>query len=166
MFNIGLDFGIIKNRVTGAIEWYSLETKDILLPVLLPASNGANSIFLNLGKTKGSGLEVTLSTVNIKTASGLTWTTDLNFFFNREQITQLSTPTEMENKANGWFVGQPLNVIYDVKKLGIWQSSDVTALAAQTSPVQRPGQIRVEDLDGNGIINADDRQILGNFQPD
>jgi len=56
-------------------------------------------------------------------------------------------------------------VIYDYKKLGIWQTADADKLAQQTSPVQFPGQIRVEDLDGNGVIDANDRQILGNFQP-
>jgi len=163
-FNVGVDFGIWKNRVTGSVEVYSMKTDDILLPVLLPASNGAQSITKNLGKTKGSGLEITLSTINVKTASGLVWSTDLNYFFNREEIVQLTTPDQTEDKNNGWFVGQPLTVIYDVKKIGIWQTGDA-GLSTQTSPVQKPGQIRVQDLNGDNVINASDRQVIGNFQP-
>lgn len=165
--DIGLDFGFFNNRLTGSVDVYQQKTKDILLSVNLPASNGAGSTLKNLGKTKGSGLEITLSSINIQNRNGFNWSTDLNFFFNREEITQLTTPEEKFNKGNGWFVGQPLTVIYDVKKIGIWQLEDSAKglLAAQTSPVQYPGQIRIEDLNGDKKIDANDRQILGNFQP-
>lgn len=165
--NVGVDFGLFKNRITGSVEVYKQDTKDILLSVNLPASNGAGSTLKNLGKTQGSGIEVNLSSLNIQTRTGFTWSTDLNFYFNREKITQLTTVAEKENKGNGWFVGQPLTVIYDVRKIGIWQLSDSAKglLAAQTSPVQYPGQIRAQDLNGDGKIDANDRQILGNFQP-
>lgn len=167
-WDVGLEFGLFNDRITGSVDVYEQNTKDILLQVSLPPSTGAGSTFKNLGKTKGSGLEATLSTVNIRTNSGFTWETDLNFFFNREEIVELTTPEEKQNIGNGWFVGQPLNVIYDYKKIGIWQTADKEsgALAKQTSPVQFPGQIRVEDVNGDGKIDANDRQILGNFQPD
>jgi TonB-linked SusC/RagA family outer membrane protein len=166
--NIGIDFGILKNRITGTVEWYKQDTKDILLSVNLPASNGAGSTLKNLGRTGGSGVEISLSTLNIQSKSGFTWSTDFVFFYNREKITQLTTPDEKENKGNGWFVGQPLTVIYDVRKLGIWQLEDSAkgTLALQTSPIQYPGQIRAQDLNGDGKIDANDRQVLGNFQPD
>lgn len=166
--DIAIDFGILKNRITGTVEWYKQQTKDILLSVNLPASNGAGSTLKNLGRTEGSGLEITLSSINVQTRSGFTWSTDLNFFYNREKITQLTTPTEKAITGNGWFVGQPLTVIYDLKKIGIWQLEDSVKglLSKQTSPVQYPGQIRIEDVNGDGKIDANDRQVLGNFQPD
>jgi TonB-linked SusC/RagA family outer membrane protein len=166
--DIALDFGIMKNRITGTVEWYRQETKDILLNVLLPFSNGAGSTLKNLGRTEGRGLEISLSSINVQSRSGFTWSTDLNFFFNREKITQLTTPSEKEIKGNGWFVGQPLTVIYDVRKLGIWQLEDSAkgVIQKQTSPIQYPGQIKIEDLNGDGKIDANDRQVLGNFQPD
>ena len=165
--DIGLDFGFFNNRLTGSIDVYKQKTKDILLSVNLPASNGAGSTTKNLGKTQGQGLEINLSSINVQTKSGFRWSTDLNFYFNREKIIQLTTPAELENKGNGWFVGQPLTVIYDVKKIGIWQTADSAKglLASQTSPVQYPGQIRVEDLNKDGKIDANDRQVIGNFQP-
>ena len=166
-WNIGMDFGVLKNRITGSIDIYKQKTKDILLDLNLPQSNGASSTRMNLGRTEGSGLEINLASTNIQTKSGFTWTTDLNFYFNREKITQLQNGTLKADIANGWFVGQPLTVIYDLKKIGIWQLDDSIKglIAAQTSPVQYPGQIRVEDLNGDHKIDAADRQIIGNFQP-
>jgi len=167
--NIGIDFGVLKNRISGSIELYQQQTKDILLAVSLPPSNGASSTTQNLGKTQGRGIEISLTTVNIqpKDNTGFGWTTDFNFYLNREKITQLTTSSQQNDIGNGWFVGQPLTVIYDVKKLGIWQTADSAngTMAKQTSPSQYPGQIRVQDLNGDGKIDANDRQILGNFQP-
>lgn len=165
--DLGLDFGLFNNRITGTVDWYKQTTKNILLSVNLPISNGANSTLQNLGRTQGQGLEISLSSINVRTHSGFTWGTDVNFFFNREKIIQLTTPQEKSNTGNGWFVGQPLSVIYDYKKIGIWQLEDsIKGLtAAQTSPLAYPGQIRVEDVNKDGKIDANDRQILGNFQP-
>ncbi|MEO6850567.1 MAG: SusC/RagA family TonB-linked outer membrane protein, partial [Mucilaginibacter sp.] len=165
--DIGLEFSVLNNRISGSIDVYNQNTKDILLLVNLPPSSGASNTFQNLGKTSGKGIEINLSTINIQSKTGFTWRTDYSFAANREKITQLTTPSQQNDVGNGWFVGQPLSVIYDVKKIGIWQTSDKTdgTLAKQTSPKQFPGQIRVQDVDGNGIINAADRQIIGNFQP-
>ncbi|MFN8354728.1 MAG: TonB-dependent receptor [Spirosomataceae bacterium] len=166
-FDIGLEFGFLNNRITGAIDIYQQETKDILLSVSLPPSNGAGSTLKNLGRTEGKGFESSLTFEIMRNPKGFNWSADVTYFFNREKITQLTTPEEQFNKGNGWFVGQPLTVIYDYRKLGIWQQTDADngTLAKQTSPVQYPGQIRVEDLNGDGKITADDRQIIGNFQP-
>jgi TonB-linked SusC/RagA family outer membrane protein len=163
-YNFGLDFGIFRNRISGSFEVYSQKTKDILLPVSLPPSQGGGTVYQNLGKTQGNGMELTITTVNIKSANGLKWTTDFNYFFNREKILELASPTEKSDLGNGWFVGQPLTVIYDYKKLGIWQTGD-PGLTAQTSPVQKSGDIKLLDVNGDGKITPDDRMILGNFQP-
>ena len=165
--DIGVDFGLLSNRITGSVDYYHQQTKDILLSVPLPASNGAGSTLKNLGRTEGKGLELSLTVDAIRKPQGFNWSADVVFFFNREKITQLTTPTEQANIGAGWFVGQPLSVIYDYRKIGIWQTADKEngTLARQTSPVQFPGQIRVEDLNGDGKIDPSDRQILGNFQP-
>jgi len=164
--DIGLEFAVLNNRITGNIDVYNQNTKNILLLVNLVPSSGTANTNQNLGKTNGKGIEINLTTVNIPSHGGFSWSTDYSFSANREKITQLPN-NEPYDIGNGWFVGQPLSVIYDVKKIGIWQTADKTngTLARQTSPVQFPGQIRVQDVDGNGIINAKDRQIIGNFQP-
>lgn len=165
--NLGLDFGLLKNRISGSIDVYKQQTKDILMQVFLPISNGANSYTANIGKTEGRGLEITLSTENIRSSSptGFRWSTDFNFYLNREKI--VSLPGGVDDPGNGWFIGQPLTVIYDIKKIGIWQTADSAKgiIAQQTAPVQYPGQIRIQDLNNDGKITSADRQIIGNFQP-
>ncbi|CCH00363.1 TonB-dependent receptor plug [Fibrella aestuarina BUZ 2] len=163
--DIGVDFGFLNNRITGTVDWYLQQTKDILLSVPLPPSNGAGSTLKNLGRTEGRGLETSLTFDIFRKPGGFNWSADVIYFFNREKITQLTTPEEKSNIGAGWFVGQPLSVIYDYNKIGIWQTSDQADIARQTAPLQYPGQIRVQDVNGDGKIDPADRQILGNFQP-
>ena len=165
--DIGLEIGLFNNRITGSFDVYYQKTKDILLSVNLPQSNGAGSTLKNLGRTEGKGFEASLTFDIFRNKGGFNWSTDVTYFLNREKITQLTTPQELDNKGNFWFVGHPLTVIYDNNKIGIWQQADVDngTLKKQTSPVQLPGEIRVEDVDNNGVIDANDRKIIGNFQP-
>jgi TonB-dependent starch-binding outer membrane protein SusC len=164
-YNAGIDFGFMKNRISGSIDLYSQTTNDILLSMSLPRSNGAGSVVVNAGKTKGRGIEINLSTVNVELSNSFRWTTDFTFSINRTEIVALQDPDLKMDVGNGWFVGEPLTVIYDVKKIGIWQNDDAAALAAQTTPKQFVGQIRVQDLNGDNKIDASDRQIIGNFEP-
>lgn len=161
-YNIGLDFGFFNNRLSGAIEYYNVNTRDILLSKELPRSVGANSVLVNQGKTAGHGLELTLSSLNVKSRAGFTWNTDLNFSMAREKIVALQ-PGLTQDIGNGWYVGQPLTVIYDVKKIGIWQLGEKDNAGKYGAA---PGDIKIQDVDGNGTIGAEDRQVIGNFQPD
>jgi len=172
--NLGADFGLFNNRITGSIDVYNQNTNNILLSESLPPSNGAGSTIVNAGKTKGHGFEISVSSLNIRTHSGFTWRTDVNVSVNRNEVVALQNPTLLADIGNGWFVGQPLSVIYDVKKIGIWQTADSTQAASYG---EKPGMIRVQDVGtttdakGNpsggpdGKINAADRQIIGNFEP-
>lgn len=162
--NFGLDFGLFRNRITGSIDVYDAETKDILVAKSLPISNGANSIITNAASTSSEGVEIVLSTVNIDNKSGFSWTTDINWSFNREKIDALEEPGKTQDVGNGWFVGQPLTVIYDFKKIGIWQTKDAATMALYGAP-QAAGRIRVQDLNNDNRINADDIQVLGSSQP-
>jgi TonB-dependent starch-binding outer membrane protein SusC len=169
-WNAGLDFGILNNRISGSIDVYEQKTKDILLNKNLPRSTGTTATIVNAGKTKGHGVEVSLSSINIKNAGGFSWSTDLNFSINKEEIVELQDRSLLADIGNGWFVGEPFTVIYDVKMLGIWQTSEATEAAKFG---QKPGQIKVADVDGpnkdgkpDGKIDGNDRMILGNFQPD
>lgn len=161
--NFGLDFGLLNNRLTGTIEYYNTSTTDILLSKSLPRSQGANSILTNVGETATNGMEFSLSSYNIqaKKPGGFTWRTDVNAFFNREKIVALQQGLQ-QDIANGWFVGQPMTVIYDVRKIGIWQLGE-EAEAAQYG--QAPGDIKLEDVNKNNAIGPEDRQIIGDFQP-
>lgn len=162
--NAGLDFGLFNNRVTGSIEVYRQNTSDLLLQRQLPITGGYTSILQNIGSTRNSGYEVTISTVNMgksQRKNGFSWSTDLNFFQNKEEIVELYGG-KVNDIGNRWFIGQPISVIYDYEKIGIWQTSDKD-LALTYS--QKPGQIRIKDQNNDGKINADDRVILGSAVP-
>jgi TonB-dependent starch-binding outer membrane protein SusC len=160
--NIGIDFGLLNNRLSGSIDYYSTRTSDILLQKRLPGSLGISSQLTNVGKTKSYGMEFSLSSVNIRSQSGFTWRTDLNAFFNREEIVALQNNLQ-QDLGNGWFVGEPITNIYDYKKIGIWQTNEATQAAVYGA---KPGDIKIEDKTKDNAITAADRQIVGNFQPD
>ena len=161
--NIGVDFALFNNRLSGTIEYYSAKTSDILLQKRIAPSLGVpGGQLTNAGKTTSRGMEISLSSVNIRSQSGFTWRTDFNAFFNREEITALQQDLK-QDLGNGWFVGEPLTVIYDYKKLGIWQTSEAIQAAVYGA---KPGDIKIEDLSKNNSIGAEDRQIIGDFQPD
>ncbi|MDP4186562.1 MAG: SusC/RagA family TonB-linked outer membrane protein [Bacteroidota bacterium] len=158
--NLGVDFGVLNNRITGSVDVYKQKTIDILQVESLPLSNGAATTTVNAGNSKGKGLEITLNSRNID--GKFKWSTDFNISFQRSEITALHDGLQ-QDIVNGWFVGHPFNVIYDYKKVGIWQTSEATQ-AAQYG--EKPGWIKVEDVNADGKIDASDRQILGSFQPD
>lgn len=160
--NIGVDFALFNNRLSGTIEYYRTSTKDILLSKELPRSVGVNSQLTNVGKTSSHGMEFTLSSLNVETKSGFTWRTDFNAFFNREKIVALQNNLQRDI-GNGWFVGQPIAVIFDYRKVGIWQTSEAAQAAVYGVA---PGDIKIEDVNKDNAITADDKQIIGNYQPD
>ncbi|HSC39372.1 MAG TPA: TonB-dependent receptor, partial [Chitinophagaceae bacterium] len=178
--NIGVDFGFFQNRISGSVEAYHSYTKNMIMPVTLPGTSGIpNQILTNIGKSENKGIEIHISTVNIqsRSAHGVTWTSDFNFFINRGQITQLlpSITTTLDGKtadiANKWFVGQPIGSFYDYQRIGIWQatskdSADAKALNQTVTGTKSViGQVRVADRNGNNTIDAGDQYIVGSPQP-
>ncbi|RZL50766.1 MAG: TonB-dependent receptor [Pedobacter sp.] len=161
--NIGLDFGILNNRITGSVDWYTAKTDKLLYGIPLPPTSGINENYLtNIGNVSNKGLEVALSSQNIKTEGGFSWSTDLNFSLNRNKLVALNETTTQVINAQ-LFVGQPLTAIYDYKKIGIWQTNEATE-AAKYGFV--PGQIKIEDHNGDGKLTVDDKYVIGNGQAD
>ncbi|HEY8782162.1 MAG TPA: SusC/RagA family TonB-linked outer membrane protein [Mucilaginibacter sp.] len=160
-YNLALDFAVLKSRLTGSVEVYSTKTTGIILPNQLPVTNGASSQVSNLGSSSDKGLEISLSSINIQNKDVFSWATDFNVAFNRERIDALPNGGLVNINA-GEFVGQPLTVIYDVKKIGIWQTSEAAQAAVYGV---KPGSIKIRDVNGDGKITAADDQIIGNFQP-
>lgn len=158
--NLGLDFGLWNDRVVGSFEVYRTHTTDLLLQRQLPVTSGFTTVFENIGETENRGYELFLSTTNVSSHS-FSWTTDINLFGNREKILDLYGTGE-DDIGNEWFIGEPLTVWYDYEKLGIWQLDQAEEAAAFG---QEPGEIRVRDVNGDGIINEQDRVILGSDLP-
>lgn len=161
--NIGLDFGILNNRISGSMEFYQSTTKNLLLPRVLPTTSGFSSILENVGSTRNTGFEFTISTHNISSQSrnGFSWTSDLNFFTNKEQVLELSQG-KVDDIGNARFIGQPISVFYDYERVGIWQLGD-DKLATQF--ISKVGQNKINDRNGNGVIDPNDRMILGTSVP-
>jgi len=162
-FNLGLDFGFLNDRITGSFETYRSRTFDLLLPFNLPNSTGFGSVITNIGSTRNTGFETTISSRNIVNQdNGFQWSTDITAAYNKEAILELSAG-KVDDIGNARFIGKPIHVYYDYQKTGIWQIGQDAEAKQYSSSV---GQIKVADRNGNGKIDADDRTIIGNQTPD
>jgi TonB-linked SusC/RagA family outer membrane protein len=119
--NTGIDFSFLKNRISGSLEVYQSNTSDILMQRDIPVITGYPNIWFNIGKMRNTGVELTLSTVNID-KNGFRWTTDLNWSSNKEKIVELVNGKE-DMKALNYFIGQPLQVFRTYVVNGLWQNT-------------------------------------------
>jgi TonB-dependent starch-binding outer membrane protein SusC len=165
--NVGIDFGLFSDRITGSLEWYDARTSRVIYNRTLPATSGVNTDYAtNIGKMQNRGMEITISSVNIETPSGFQWSTDLNIFWNRNKLRYLDDGF-VRNIANGLHIGEPLTAIYDFDKIGIWQTSEETDAKGFG---QVPGQLKIRDISGpdgvpDGKITPEyDRTIIGSSQ--
>ena len=176
-WNFGLDFSFFNGRLSGSFEYYTQKTSDILLSVKLPDTSGVSSYTGNIGKTQNKGWEFSLNGVIIDNKNGWNWEAGVNFYQNRNKLVELASGAERD-EGNLWFVGHPIDVIYDYEYEGLWNQSDiVTGPDGKTNldilePGGNLGMIKVKytgDYDANGMptrqINADDRQIMS-MEPD
>lgn len=167
-YNIGLDFGFFDGRISGTIDAYTQNTTDLLLARQLPTASGFGTITENVGKTRNTGLEIGLSTVNIENKNGFSWTTDLMFYTNKEEIVSLYQG-KVDDVGNKWFIGHPLITHYDYKFDGIWQNTpedqERMALFNKNGGTFKTGDIKVYDANGDNKITSEDRVILGSNVP-
>lgn len=160
-FNYGLDFGFLNNRISGAIDVYFRETSDLIFQRQVANVNGYNNVLQNIGTTQNKGVEFSLNSVNISQRD-FTWKTNLTFSLNRNKIVDLDG-TKTDDLANRRFIGQPINVYYDVEQNGIWQLEEKEEAAKYNAA---PGWPKIVDQDENGVIDANDYKILGAPVPD
>jgi hypothetical protein len=161
-FSIGLDFGILKNKVQGTLDFYSSQTTDLLLQRNISSVQGFTSILQNIGKTANQGIELGLNTINIQSKE-FTWTSGINFSYNKNKIVDLYGDGK-DDVGNRWFIGKPIRVAYGLQYDGIFRTADEVAKSAQ--PTAQPGWVKIKDIDGDGTINAaSDRTIIGNQDP-
>jgi TonB-linked SusC/RagA family outer membrane protein len=158
--NLGMDYSLFKNRISGSIEVYSTKTKNLLLNRLLPAIGGYPSVLDNLGSIANKGIEASLATVNIK-SHNFTWSTNFNFSANRNKILSLYGNNK-DDLVNKWFIGKPLGAIYDYKLAGVWQ---VGQDASKIDPGAKPGDLKFIDENGDGKITAADKVYQGSSLP-
>jgi len=162
--NYGLDFSLWNGRLSGTVEYYVTNTKDILLSVNLPSTSGVSSYVGNIGQTQNKGLEFSLNGKILDNVNGWTWEAGINVSANRNKLVALASGQE-KDEANWWFVGHPINVIYDYQKIGLWQQGDPYLDILE--PGGNVGMIKVKytgDYNADGTptraIGPDDRQIM------
>ncbi|HZK97867.1 MAG TPA: TonB-dependent receptor [Prolixibacteraceae bacterium] len=162
-WNAGVDFGLFDGRINGVVDVYLQNTSDLLMDRQLPQTSGFTSVVSNIGKTRNKGIEITINTQNIK-KKDFSWSTDFIFGRNKEEIVELYGGTK-DDVGNSWFIGQPLTVFFDYKSLGIWQLGEEAEMAKFTSNSFKPGDIKVQDTNGDYKITDVDRVIIGTPRP-
>lgn len=163
-YNFGLDFSLWSNRLRGAVDYYIVNTNDLLMRVNLPSTSGVATYWDNIGKSQNKGLEIALNGAIIENRDGWSWEAGLNFYTNRNKIVELSSGQDRD-EANAWFVGHPINSIYDYERIGLWQEDDLHMNILE--PGGNVGMIKVRytgdyNADGTPVrqIGAADRQVI------
>lgn len=169
--DLGFDLGLWNNRIALTGDYYNKKTTDLLLQVPLPYISGYASALQNLGSIRNRGVELGLNTNNLTGA--FTWSTSFNIAANRNEVLDLGGQREFAaGEASGHLqlpnsglvrVGEQIGTFFGYQTDGLFQTPDEVAASAQ--PTARPGDRRYVDQDGNNVINANDRVILGYAQP-
>jgi TonB-linked SusC/RagA family outer membrane protein len=170
-WNFGVDFSLFKQRLSGTIEYYVQKTNDVLLNLSLPPTAGVSSVYSNIGNTENKGVELALNGVIIDNPNGFSWDAGFNIYANRNKLVSLASGAT-QDLTNWWFVGHPIDVIYDYKKVGLWQTTDKDYQNLQAyEPGGTAGMIKVQytgtyNTDGTPTraIGAADRQPI-DIQP-
>ncbi|MGN6292324.1 MAG: SusC/RagA family TonB-linked outer membrane protein [Chitinophagaceae bacterium] len=163
-WNYGLDFSILKHRLSGTIEYYVTNTKDLLLDVSLPNTSGVSSYTANIGQTQNKGFEISLNGTILDNLNGWTWEAGVNFYTNRNKLVALASG-QTRDEGNAWFVGHNINSIFDYERIGLWQDKD--QYLSILEPGGNVGMIKVKytgeyNADGSPkrAIGSADRQII------
>jgi len=162
--NTGIDFGLFNNRISGSVDVYKSSTYDMLLRQLLPKLTGFVDVFSNMGKLGNTGIDLTLNTKNI-VKNNFNWSSTLVFSRNKNKIKEVYGDGK-EDLGNRWFIGQPVGVIYDYSKVGIWQEDEIASGANKGwDDAAQAGDLKLADLNGDGKISDADRSVLGQTAP-
>jgi len=175
-FNLGIDFGLFKDRITGNLDYYLTDTYDLLLARSISVVHGITTnthlpdwfhpaVTENIGKTQNKGLEMVLNTRNI-VKNRFQWWTSANFSLNKNKIVSLyglkdETGKEIDDISNQWFIGQPIRVNYGYVWDGVWQLNEADTAVYKT----HPGFAKLKDIDQNDTLDYRDRQIIGQQDP-
>jgi TonB-linked SusC/RagA family outer membrane protein len=159
--NVGIDFAVANNRISGSIDVYHTKTYDILLKRNIPVMTGFSNVYDNLGKVDNKGFEITLNTKNVS-GRDFGWESMINFSANSNKIVDIYGDKKSD-VGNKWFIGHPISVNYDYKMTGIWQDGEDPSKQDASA---KPGFIKFEDVNHDGKISADsDRVIQGQYVP-
>jgi TonB-linked SusC/RagA family outer membrane protein len=161
--NFGLDFGFLRNRINGGIDVYDRFSKGIIMTERLPLETGWTDIKANVGEVSNRGIELSLNTVNVQ-ANNIFWETTFIFSKNVNKVISIHGQTEKDDIGNNLFIGEAINSIYNYEFDGIVQAGEAdNPLYTDAGLIE--GSAKVKDLTGDGVLDEDDRKILGSADP-
>ncbi len=166
--DFGLELGLF-NRVDFTADYYIKKTKDLLLEQPVAAVTGYTTMWSNVGSVQNKGLELELNTKNL--VGEFRWNTSANIAFNKNKVLQLgsdNTPiyTGFSNSTNIIQVGQELNAFYLYEAIGVLSTADINNPNVAKTSGAIAGDVKYKDFNGDGVINEDDRHIIGGPTPD
>ncbi|SDS93615.1 TonB-linked outer membrane protein, SusC/RagA family [Maribacter dokdonensis] len=169
-YNLGLDLSVLNSRVNFGFEFYNKETEGSILARQLSfvTGFGDSGTVGNFGSVRNRGVELTLNTVNVRT-DNFTWRTNINYTNNDNEILELYDGIEQilvgsDSRLNGVLqVGAPIDATFDYEVDGIWQIDEA---AEAESFGLLPGQYKYVDQNGDGVINQEDKRVIGSQSPD
>ena len=167
-YNFGLDFSIFNRRISGVVDVYTSQTRDLLMSRSVPTVTGYSTTLQNIGQTANRGIDININMVNMSTKN-FQWTTTVNASWQKERIVSLATGKQ-DDIANSWFIGQPIGVIYGIQANGLWHVSDSVEMNKFNANLPTgkfsPGNVRPVDRNGDYKIDQNnDRAILGYTRP-
>lgn len=188
-YNIGYDLSLFQNRVNLIVDLYRKNTTDLLLNANLPNTSGYTKVFKNIGSVRNQGLEISVSTVNVRTKN-FEWSSDFNISFNRSKVTALTEGEEFllskvsftadYNSSYLYIarVGQPMSQFYGYEWDGVYNLEDfdcdsggnytlkkgIPTNGMEASKIQ-PGDIKYIDQNRDGVVNDKDRVVIGRGEP-
>ena len=174
--NAGVDLAAFNNRLRFTLDVYKKNSKDLVLQTPLPVTTGYLNIYSNVGELENKGIEISLGGRIIATKD-FSWDLDVNWATNKNKLKSLygGIKERMNDASNplnaGWWVGKPLGTIYTYRYEGIWQWDDDRVLmdkmkdGREGGDTYYPGENKIADLDGDGQITTNDREIVGYTDP-
>ncbi|MEO7309265.1 MAG: TonB-dependent receptor [Chitinophagaceae bacterium] len=190
-FDAGVEFGLLKDKVSVEVDYYRKNTRDLLLNAKFPLSSGYSQGLVNVGKISNEGLEFTLN-ANLVTSKNFTWNSNFNISFNRNRLIELADgglnlidKAETKNTTFNYIsqIGQAVGLFYGFTYEGVYQYSDFTLLPSGVYVLKdniigpnggllgynrvtvKPGDPRYKDINNDGLIDDNDQGIIGQSTP-
>lgn len=186
-FNIGVDFGFFNQRLIVSPEFYINKSSNLLLSAKIPDSSGYSSMVINAGRTKNTGIDLSINSVNID-KPGFTWRTTLTLSHNKNKVEALTGENVQLYEAKFGFnqsthriaVGESLGQFYGYKTIGLYTADDFSGYDKSTNTYtlkdgvpyhgnkanMKPGMWKFEDTNNDEVIDDKDRTVIGNANPD
>ncbi len=164
-YNLGLDFSILKGRISGTIDVYKSRTTDLLMDMVIPTLTGYPRTMANVGESKNHGIDISMDILPIKTKD-FSWNINVNTAYQKDEIVMLANGKQ-DMIDNTWFIGQSISVYYGLQSDGLWQESDKEEMDKfnANGHTFSVGMVKPVDVKQDYKINSEDRVILGNQLP-